>query len=261
MPALHELQVSFAAGLRGTPCDVDGWAGGDGIPAAARLRVYANNSRAVFEQALEQTFPVVRRRVGDDYFRQLSHYYRRAHPSGAGDLHEVGRRFAEFLAGYLAGGPYAWLAELARLEWAVADAGVAADAGPVTAAVLAGLEPRVLAGLRLQFVPSLRRVAAQVPVLSVWRANQPGTTASAVDLAGGPEYVVVHRTNDGVLLRGVDHDEFEFIAALDRGATLGDALERSSLDVGRLPRLLHRLFVDDAVASVTATGPGPGPDT
>ena len=250
MPTLHELQASFAAALRGTPHDVDSWAVGDGIAAEARLRMYANNSRAVFEQALDQTFPVVRRRVGDDYFRQLAHHYRRAHPSGAGDLHEVGRCFADFLADHLSGSPYAWLAELARLEWAVADAAVAADVPAVSVESLAGLAPDVLADVRLRLVPSLRRVAAPVPVLSLWQANQPGMESCSTDLAAGPQCVVVHRAPEGVQLRSVGSAEFEFVAAVERGRTLAEALEDSSLQHERLAPLLHWLFADATVAGI-----------
>lgn len=253
MPALLELQRSFAAGLRGLPHDAHYWAGSDGISATARLAVYRNNSRALFEQALERTFPVVRQRVGQDYFRQLTHFYRVAHPSRAGDLHEVGREFAGFVSSHLADSGYAWLAELATLEWAVADAGVAGDSSTTSVAALAGLSPDAVATVRLRFVPSLRRIAGTVPVPSVWRANQPGAQEAPVDLASGPEYVIVHRTGDGVQLRAVSRNEFEFIDALAGDATLDAAIEESALAIERLPGLLHWLFSDAVVAAVVSS--------
>jgi hypothetical protein len=80
--------------------------------------------------------------------------------------------------------------------------------------------------------------------------------ASAVDLATGPEQVVVHRCSDGVQMRGVERDEFEFITALDTGATLGRAVEHAALALERLPGLLRWMFTDGAVSSVTASAPG-----
>lgn len=250
MPGLLELQRAFASGLRDPSHDAGAWACGDGIAAAARLRVYRNNGRAVFEQALGATFPVVLERVGADYFRQLAHFYARAHPSRAGDLHEVGRSFAGFLRGHLVASPYEWLAELASLEWAVAEAGVAGDSGVVTAAALARLAPESVAGARLRFVPSLRLVSAFVPILSVWRANQPGAGVAAIDLSAGPEYVLVQRGTDGVQLREVPAPEFAFVEAVARGATLEAALDASTLPVEQLPLVLHALFTDAAVADV-----------
>lgn len=251
MPTLRELQANFAAGMQGMPQEAGDWAADDGIAAAARLHVYRNNARALFEQALEQTYPVLRRRVGNDYFRQLAHQYRHEQPSRTGDLHEAGRHFAGFLAAQLADGPYAWLAELARLEWAVADAAVAADSAAVGVAALAGIAPEFLEHVRLQFVPSLRLVAATVPVLSVWQANQPDVSACSTDLSTGAQYVIVHRAADGVQLRAVGPRAFALVAALG-GSTLARAVEASDMPLDELPPLLHLLFADATVAAVTA---------
>lgn len=251
MPALLDLQRAFAAALRDEPQAADAWwAEGDAVPASARLRVYRNNARAVFERALEATFPVVRERVGPDFFRQIAHFYRHAYPAADGDLHEVGRRFAGFLSLYLAEGPYEWLAELAALEWAIAEAGVAADSDVATASALVGLAPESFAGVRLRFVPSLRRLSARVPVLTVWRNNQPGAARAVVDLGAGPQYVLVHRTGEGVQSCELQAGEFACTTALDRGATLESAVESSGLAVERLSWLLLTLFTDGIVAEV-----------
>lgn len=255
MLALLELQRAFVLGLRDEAQDVNTWANGDGIPAAARLRVYRNSARAVFERALEATFPVVRERVGQDYFRQLAHFYRRAHPSTVGDLHEVGRHFAEFLGLHLVGSPYEWLAELAELEWAVAEAGVTAESAVAGAAELAGVDAESVAGVRLRLVPSLQLVAAGVPVLSVWRANQPGAGREAVELGQGPEFVRIHRSTNGLQLRGLQAGEFAFVDAIAAGATLEAAVDTSGLPLESLSAVLHLLFADQAVAEVIAPSP------
>ena len=253
MPGLLELQRAFAAGLRDDDAGAEAWVFGDGLPATARLRIYRNNARALLEQALERTYPVLQRRVGDDYFRQLAHYFRQAHPPRVGDLHEACRPFPAFLGGHLAETPYAWLAELAALEWAVADAGVAESSPTVSASVLAVLSPDALVNVRLGLVPSLRLVAGSVPLFEVWHANREGSSDAPVDLGRDPQHVIVHRGEDGVQLRAVPRDEFEFVEALADGAALGDALDRSALPVERLPALLHWLFAEGAVAAVGPT--------
>lgn len=250
MPGLLELQRAFAASLHDGGAGVEAWVMGDGLPPAARVRVYRNNVRALLEQALERTYPVLQRRVGENYFRQLAHFFRQAHPSRAGDLHEACRPFPAFLRGHLAEGPYAWLAELAALEWAVADAGVAASSPVVSANALVALSPDVLVRARMRFVSSLRLVAASVPLLEVWRANRTGAPDDPVDLGREPRNVVVHRGADGVQLRAVAQDEFEFIEALAGGAALGDAVDRSALTLDRLPAVLHWLFADGAVTAI-----------
>jgi len=250
VPGLLELQRSFAAGLREPAHAAGEWAAADGIAAEARLQVYRNNSRALFEQAVRLTFPVVLRRVGDDYFRQLAHFYRVAHPSRSGDLHDVGRAFAAFLTAHLADTPYAWLGELAALEWAVAEAGVAAESATASAATLAAVAPEAIEAVRFEFVPSLRLVDGSLPILSVWRANQGDAPETLVDLSAGPEFVVVHRGADGIELRSVARHDFAFVAALAGGEALGVAVDIAALPIDRLAGLLRWLFDDGIVAAV-----------
>jgi hypothetical protein len=249
--ALRDVQREFAAALRGRPNAAAAWIADDGIDAAARLRVYANNSTALFERALSLTYAVVERRVGTAFFTQLCTDYRRDYPSRAGDLHEVGRAFPAFLGARLRDTAYAWLGELAALEWAVADAAVAADADVVDTAALGAVPPDALPEARLLVAPSLRMVAATVPVLSVWRANQPDGTGDAVDLDAGPEYVIVHRNAEDVVeLRPVPRAEFAFVDALARGAGLGTAIDRAELPVDDLPAALGALFGAGAISGV-----------
>jgi len=250
MPALHEVQREFGAWLLGHRDDAPGWADGDVVPPEARLRVYRNNSRALFEQALQLTYPVLRRRVGDDYLRQLGHHYRDAHPSPSGDLHEVGRRFPRFLATHLRDTPYAWLAELALLEWSVADAGIAAEAPVAAATSLTGLAPERIEFARFSYVPSLRLVRGSVPILSIWRANQPDGNGNPVELSSGGECVRIHRGSSDVELRSMEQAEFDFVEATAHGATLGEALEIARLPLTTLPAVLHRLFADGAITAV-----------
>lgn len=253
MPALRELQRAFAAGLRDGTNSAP-WAADDGIDAAARLQLYRNNSRALFRRSLELTFPVVRRRVGDAFFRTLVDAFRREHPSRAGDLHEVGRPWPAFLAAHLEDSPYAWLAELAELEWACADAAVAPDAASVSAVALAALPAEALAEVRIVTAPSLRLVSASVPVLAVWRANQSDAAGDPVDLGSGPAFVRVHRPADDVELCALDVSEFHFLRELSGGASLGEAIDRAALPLERLAPVLAGLFTDGCIVAVDVTG-------
>jgi hypothetical protein len=139
--SLSDLQSRFAAALREAgpqseaairqlaDCIVD-----DGLAPARRLQVYRNNARAMFAGALERTYPVLRRQVGDGQFAELAREYRTEHPSRSGDLHWVGEQFASWLAPQAAADDRAWLAELARLEWACEESLVAARLPPLAPA-------------------------------------------------------------------------------------------------------------------------------
>lgn len=255
---LAELQSRFAAALGAgaaqseyhatalADCVVD-----DGLAPAARVQVYRNNVRALFEGALARTYPVLRRRVGEEYFARLAAEYRQDHPSRSGDLHWTGRCFPGWIASRMAGSDYAWLVDLARLEWACEEALVSEwlPAAPVDS--LASVPPDALADARLVLQPALRTLRSGYPVWSVWQANQPGAPGAAIDPSLGPQQVVVIPDGDGLVLHSLPADRFDFVVLLGSGRTLGEALDASGLALERLGEALGWLFDAGLVTAVS----------
>jgi hypothetical protein len=248
MASLRELQHSFAAALRDptrvctvTPVD--------------NLGIYRNNASHNFAAALAGSFPVLRRRVGDDYFRQLAALYRERHPSRSGDLHWVGRWFAPFLEEHLAEGDYAWLAELARLEWAREESAVSAELPALGPEVLAAHPPEALEHLSFGLQPSLRLVESAYPVFSVWMANQI-ENAPPVDQFLGPEQGLSRIRSEFVEIQNLPSDVFSYISALANGIPLGEAMTITGIESARLAEILGFLFGSDLVIALEPTAIG-----
>jgi hypothetical protein len=243
MASLLELQRSFAASLRepGATC---------AVTPPANLAIYRNNAESTFRGALQISFPVVRRRVGDDYFRQLAAAYRHEFPSRSGDLHWVGCSFAEFLAAHLAGGDYAWLAELARLEWACEEAAIIPELAATDPNSLAVIESQDLERVRFTLQPSLRLLHSPYPVFSVWMANQVDN-APPVDHSIGKEYGMVRMRNYAIEVQMLRPDLFSYLSATASRATLGEAMTAARIDEGRLAEVLGFLFVEGLITSAT----------
>jgi Putative DNA-binding domain len=240
--SLRELQRSFAAALRDP-------AAGCAVRPAARLDIYRGNVRHNFRGTLEMGFPVVHRRVGDEFFAQLAFHYQQRFPSRSGDLHWAGREFAEFLGAHLAGGDYAWLGDLARLEWARQSAAVDLVAPPLGVEALSGFAPEQLEHLRFTLQPSLRLVDSPYPIFSVWFANQ-GENGTPVDQSLGSECGMTLSRTDAVEVARLAPDLFSYLSALAAGDTLGAAMARSGLDDARLAPVLGQVFGADLVTGV-----------
>ena len=245
--SLRELQQSFAAALRDPAVDC-------AVLPPANLSVYRNNAALTFRKTLQLGFPVVERRVGEDYFRQLAALYRERFPSRSGDLHWVGRDFAVFLDDYLAGSDYAWLADLARLEWAYQECSVAIEMAPLGPEALAGFAATDLEHVVFGFQPSLRLLASPYPVYSVWRANQ-ADNAPPVDQSLGAECGMTRQREESVEVRKLEPRLFSFVSSLRSGATLGDAMTRAELDAGALTQALAFVFSEGLVVSVAPRTP------
>jgi len=259
---LRETQAAFAAALR-LPRGHDepsqllaaGIGGPAEIDAAARLEVYRTNTRYFFRTALERTYPVVRHRVGDEHFRQLAHDYRTAHPSSHGDLHWVGERFPEWLASRTRDTPYAWLADLARLEWACEAAWAAAGGTPLALDVLGRIAPDRLDQVALSLHPSVRLVASQHAIWSVWQANQGNEPGAPVDLTAGPEYCVVACVDAQVAVYRVAPADYSLLELLALASSLGTAIATSGYDIAGLTVLLAWLFDERLVTGLRLTEP------
>jgi hypothetical protein len=243
---LRQYQAAFAQGLRQPAQPLLA----DGAPDfAERFDAYRNNAWQFFAAALEQTYPVLQRRVGAEFFRQLAREYRSAHPSRRGDLHWVGAEFPAWLDSRMADSGYAWLADLARLEWAVSESVVAAAAPVADLAALHSASPDALADLRLVLHPSVRFVTSPFPVWSIWQANQQDE-APPVDLAQGGEHCIIACVEDRPVAYRLEAADYQLLARLGRGDSLGEALDASDTGPEVLGRVLGWAFVEQLVARV-----------
>lgn len=243
MASLRELQGSFAAALRDPAAQC-------AVLPPENLSIYRNNSFFAHHHALELAYPVVRRRVGDDYFRQLSSIYRERHPSRSGDLHWMGSEFAAFLAIHLQGTEYAWLSDLARLEWSRQQASVSAAHASIGADLLGRFVPEQLEHLVFALQPSLQLHASDFPIFTIWSANQV-ENAPPVDQSLAGECGLVRARIDGVEVRSLEPRLFSYLCALCAGAPLGEAITTAGLDQQGLVNALGFVFSENLVCAVT----------
>jgi hypothetical protein len=211
---------------------------------AERLNIYRNNLRENFLKVLELEFPVVQRLVGADYFRQTAWQFLLHAPSHSGDLFHCGHAFPEYLRQQFAASDYAYLPDVAALEWAYQEAIVAADDQQIfDLGALAKLNHDSYDRLRLHPHPALGLVRSQYPIVGIWAANQPDSASYAtLDLGGGGDNALITRA-----LRSTH------IQAIGAGAAtfLRDVLERRPLGVA----LEAALAADPAFDVESALGP------
>lgn len=191
----------------------------EGMPG--RWAVYQRNLLANLHAPLAAAYPVVRRLVGDAFFREAAARFARAHPSRSGDLHRHGAELAAFLERYAPARDLPCLPDVARLEWACAEAFHAADGEAFDFAALAALPASRHARVRLQMHPAVRLLRSPHPVASIWEANQPERDGTPGRLDGG-EDVLVYRDGFTVRVRSLSAGEWRLLAAVRDGATLGE---------------------------------------
>jgi hypothetical protein len=222
MRTLPELQTAFSAALLDERArDVERLILADGLTPAARVQVYRNHVLSSLTEALETTFPVVCRLVDRRFFGFAADRYIRAYPPSGPCLFEYGESFGDFLSAFppCAGHPY--LADVARLEWAMSRALHAEDVPAMAPETLATVLAQDVGQLVFRLEPSASWLQSPWPIDRIWRANQPDADPdAAVDLAAGSTALEIRRRDDTVALRGLDPAAFAFRGALGRGLTL-----------------------------------------
>lgn len=228
MPTLPELQHAMRRTVLGAPDDILPAAVlGDGLEPTARLRLYGNHVMTSLSGALGATFPVVRRLVGADFFAGLARAFVSRHPPVSPCLFEYGGELADFIAAYAPAATLPYLADVARLEWAMNHAYHGEVEPPLDASALAALAPDTLAAVRFRLQPATHVVQSIWPIDAIWRANQAESDGGGVVLGEGGRTVLVWRQGDDAVFRRLDPAMAVFVAALADGATLSGAADQA----------------------------------
>ncbi len=211
---------------------LQGWVH-EGAPRTRRaLDAYGTNAGASAERALSTTFPTLRALLGDESFAQMARAYWWAFPPARGDLAWLGESLPAFIesADQLADEPY--LADCARLEWALARAEVASDTRVDTEslALLAQLDPGTIG---IELAPGCALLTSKHPIVTIWQAHRdPGGGADegryaavrAAFATGSGESAWVWRDGWRACASIVDAVGLRFMQSLRDGASLGRAL-------------------------------------
>lgn len=251
MPTLPELQEDFRGFILGGPAGrLDEAVVGDRIAPAARLQIYRNHLFTTLTDALALTFPVVRRLVDERFFAYAAHRYIEAAPPARPCLFEYGDSFPAFLAGFEPCEALPYLADVARLEWAINESFHAADAPALDPQRLAAVPPERFAALRFSLHPATRLIESPFPVDRIWQANQPdSTTVAPVSLDAGPSQVLVLRRGLDVEWRSLDKPRFDFLRALAAGTDLAGAVTAAGEGLD-LVGALSELLADEVFAEI-----------
>ena len=219
----------------------------DAARLEAGLAAYRANAAAHAERALAAAFPTLQQLLGEASFAALARAHWQADPPLRGDLAQWGAGLPAFIAD---AAPLAddtpYLADMARLDWAVhqaeqaadTDAGQATDtqAGPAVPGLplLAAIDPQRLR-LRLQAGTAL--LASAHPIATIWLAHHGErdgddafAPARAALAARQAESALVQRRGWRATVRAIAPAEARFTQALLHGEPLHAALQSGGAD-------------------------------
>ena len=230
---LRTVQEDFLASLRGRPASA--WTGPEGPFLAPptgdverRWAIYSSGYVARLVEALENDYPAVRRILGEGPFGSLTARYVRRFPPRSFDIGRAGDRLAAFLAEDRLSAELPFLPDLARYEWSLAEAFVAADSVPLAWSDLAALGPEAVADATFRLRPGTTLVRSSWPLLALWGAQDLADEDVSIPLEPSPSTVLVHRAGLEVRRRLVGEADARFLEAATGGLRLSDLLHGAS---------------------------------
>jgi hypothetical protein len=142
-------QSAFHSTLRAPDATIpDGLTDARGRPAGRRFNVYRNNVATALMDALETGFPVIRKLLGAENFRNIARDFQWQNPPDSPLMMHYGAGFPDYLAGLPQLARFPYLADVARLELALRHSYHAADHTPLPPETLAATDPDALADPR-----------------------------------------------------------------------------------------------------------------
>ncbi|MEK8027424.1 DUF692 family multinuclear iron-containing protein [Pseudaquabacterium rugosum] len=179
---LHALfqPIGSAAAAQADAALAPGLAG-DAATQSRALAALRGQQRATAVHALRAVYPALRDQLGDEAFAVLARRHGLARPPTRGDLGQWGGDLADAIAAEPQLADWPWLADLARLEWAVHQAQHAADAPALTTTDLQALAAADPAQVRLRPPPGSALLPLDALVPALWRETRGGTPPDGDD--------------------------------------------------------------------------------
>ena len=225
-----------------------------GFPPERRFTVYRNNVCVGLVDALAERFPICRQLVGDEFFRVMARCYVRDFLPRTPMLFEYGDGFATFVSKFEPARELPYLADVARLEYAVGQAYHAEDAAPLPMDAIRALPPDQLADATAVLHPSAHVITSKYPIVSIWRRHMSDEDLSPLELDHGEEALVV-RPQLAVNVAGLPIGGSAFVRALEDGRTFGTAMDAATGLVAEfdLTGCLQALLLAKVFLSISVT--------
>lgn len=195
------------------------------VPASVRLNIYGNGYRTRLIEALEATYPVLKKILGEETFNTLGNAYLDKFPSHFRSIRWFGDQLSDFLTDYPELKSHSHLSELARIEWTMSLVFDSADSNIVTVESMGAFAPEDWPYLQFTAHPSVRLVHLNWNVIQIWQDVSAENKASMPIRTESPVAWVFWRKDLINQFSSLETDEAYALQALLKGLNFGEICE------------------------------------
>jgi len=196
---------------------------GDANPVN-RFGIYRNNTLISLTGSLKVNFPVTVQLVHERFFHWAAQEFIRNHPPEQARLSSYGAKLPAYLASLPACRSVPYVAEVARLEWAICTSLHAEEHDSCSVEALSRLGGAV-GDARLVLQPTVQLIPSRWPTIDIWNAHQKKTVDLPDVIIRRATYVQVARLGDRIRLSSLSAGRCAFRRGLARGLSLVAAID------------------------------------
>lgn len=195
-----------------------------------RLHVYRNNYFHSMSESLSDSFPVLKRLLGDDLFKALARDYAKQSPPDSASLLQYGYGFLDFIASHPACEGLDFLEDVGHIEWLYIQCFHGPNADHINLYDLLEVDESHLPQVSFTAHPNLHLFHSEYPALDIWQANLEEEVPE-LNLNSLPAtYLMMYRDSHDVIPMQLKPLAFHFVLALTRGLSIQDAWQQAQKD-------------------------------
>lgn len=194
------------------------------IKPGQNIFVHRNNITSSLVRTLQDSYPLVVKLVGENFFRTTAENYILQYPSRSSNLHEYGEYFSDFLAEYPPAMNLIYLSEVAKFEWICHCIYFAADHSSMDMKLLQEVPPGQFEKIHFVLHPASRIVKFQYPILRIIElCNQ--TSSEPISVAEGGANLLIIRRDLDIMLVTLTSADYVFLNAIQDNYSLSIAVK------------------------------------
>lgn len=191
-----------------------------------RLQIYRNNIIGSLTKAMQLTYPLIVKLTGENFAASMMRSFVRENPPREACLARYGGGLDLYIKSYAPARGLPYLADIARLEWAMNESYYAPDDKPLTPFYLQNIHGCEVADIIFRLRSSVKLLESSWPLLAIreFCMLENRDESQTLDLDQGGCNIMLYRPTLSVEVASVDMPEYKFLRGIQAGKPLGDIL-------------------------------------
>ena len=195
------------------------------VSAETRLAIYGDAYQLRLIDSLSTTYPILYLYLGSDEFETLAREYIKQYPSTYRSIRWFGDKFSAFLREHSDYQAYAYVSELATIEWVMTQVFDAQESSVVSLESMQHIPIESWPCMRFKPHPSIHCIRLSWNVMPIWQAISLEEDPPEPQLNDPQSHWILWRKELETQFCSLDDDEAWSISAMCRGDTFDEICE------------------------------------